>query len=105
LGNGKNILFWEDVWAGNIPLRLESPKLYDCCSIKNILVCDCWYEGEWRIDFRRSFGTSEVLMWEHLMDKLKNISISDSKDQAKWVLEKRVLIPLVRCTDIFPIGA
>ena len=28
-------------------------------------------------------------MWEHLMDKLKNISISDSKDQAKWVLEKK----------------
>ena len=31
VNNGENTLFWEDVWATNIPLQLEFPSLYRIC--------------------------------------------------------------------------
>ena len=74
---------------GDIPLRLQYPKLYECCSNKTIRVSDCWVEGEWRIHFRRSFGHFEVKQWEHLIQTLCQISISDNQDRVKWALEKK----------------
>ena len=46
LGDGRNILFWEDVWVGDIPLRLEFPNLYEYSYNKNCVVSECWIEGE-----------------------------------------------------------
>ena len=88
LGNGENILFWEDVWAGNIPLKLEFPKLYDYCYNKNCLVSDCWVEGEWRIELRRSLDMAELLQWEQLLHTLNQKIISDASDQVSCVLER-----------------
>ncbi|KAG2546014.1 hypothetical protein PVAP13_9KG028826 [Panicum virgatum] len=67
LGDGRNILFWEDVWVGDIPLRLEFPNLYEYSYNKNCVVSECWIEGEWKMNFRRSFGQDELLQWEQLL--------------------------------------
>jgi hypothetical protein len=29
VNNGANVLFWEDVWVGDTPLKVQYPKLYD----------------------------------------------------------------------------
>jgi hypothetical protein len=29
VNNGKNVIFWEDVWIGETPLKLSFPKLYE----------------------------------------------------------------------------
>ena len=73
LRNGRNILFWEDVWAGNIPLRLEFPKLYGYCYNKNCLVSDYWKEGEWRLDFSRSLSQADIVQWERLLNILEQM--------------------------------
>ena len=89
LGNGKSILFWEDVWIGDTPLRLEFPRLYDYCYNKTSLVSDCWVDGEWRIDFRRSLDPSDLTQWDHLLRVLAQTSISDTEDKVRWALEKK----------------
>ena len=45
-------------------------------------------EGEWRIQFRRSFGHSEILQWEHLLQILSKFTITDTPDQVRWAMEK-----------------
>jgi len=89
LGNGKSILFWEEVWIGDTPLRLEFPRLYDYCYNKTSLVSDCWVEGDWRIDFRRSLDQSDLTQWNHLLRVLAQTSISDTEDKVRWALEKK----------------
>ena len=89
LGDGKSILFWEDVLVGNTPLRLQYPKLYGCCANKNARVSECWVAGEWKIQFHRSFGHAEIIQWEHLLQSLSQLSILESRDQARWALESK----------------
>jgi hypothetical protein len=54
---GKQLRFWEDVWIEKIPLKLAFPNLFLCCRDKNCLVGDCYKEGVWIQDFKRSFGS------------------------------------------------
>ena len=54
LGNGKDILFWEDTWVGKVPLRLLFPKLYGYCTNNKTTVDEYFDSGEWKIDFCRS---------------------------------------------------
>jgi hypothetical protein len=70
--SGKQTHFWEDVWLGQVPLKLLFPNLYNCCRDKNCLVGDCYDEDEWIQDFKRSFGKEEVDQWESLIDMLNN---------------------------------
>ena len=54
--DGKSTRFWEDVWRGDIPLKIAYPKLYELCNDKTRLVSDFYDDGEWYISFRRSLG-------------------------------------------------
>ena len=74
---------------GDTPLRLEFPRLYDYCYNKTSLVSDCWVEGDWRIDFRRSLDQSDLTQWNHLLRVLSQTSISDTEDKVRWALEKK----------------
>ncbi|GKE38079.1 hypothetical protein Tco_1461484 [Tanacetum coccineum] len=38
VGNGKDTLFWEDVWKGNVALKLLYPRVYELESFKKIIV-------------------------------------------------------------------
>jgi len=85
--NGESTLFWEDVWLGEIPLRLEFPKLFQFCSKQGTTISEFWENGEWNITFRRSFGAAEIADWESLMGKLQEVSLQRGKDIPIWVLE------------------
>jgi len=56
MNHGKNNLFWEDVWAGGIPMKLEFPSLYNICEDKSCLVNDYWEGDGWNVRFRRGVG-------------------------------------------------
>jgi hypothetical protein len=43
--NGENTSFWNDVWKGDVPLKLVFPKLYEYCRNRNCTVSDCWEGG------------------------------------------------------------
>ena len=53
------------------------------------MVSDCWVDGEWRIDFRRSLDPSDLTQWNHLLRVLAETSISDTEDKVRWALEKK----------------
>ena len=54
--NGKEVLFWKDVWLEEVPLKIIFPRIYDYCRNKNSLVSECLINGQWRFDFTRTFG-------------------------------------------------
>ena len=39
--NGRNTRFWEDIWVGDIPLKLDFPSLYTICSDEDFIVRSC----------------------------------------------------------------
>jgi hypothetical protein len=87
VNNGKNTLFWEDVWMGELPLKLTFPRLYEYCGAKNCLVSECC-KGEWYMDFRRPLSSSEAAQWEMLVDKLEDIQLNEGRDKMIWNPEK-----------------
>ena len=40
VGDGSLILFWDDVWCGEEPLKLTYPKLYRIACVKEGTVAD-----------------------------------------------------------------
>jgi hypothetical protein len=51
--NGEKISFWEDVWLGDVPLKIQFPTLFSFCEYHLVSVADSYDEGEWSIDLRR----------------------------------------------------
>ena len=79
-------MFWDDVWLGEIPLRLEFPKLFNYATIRSATIAEYWAGGEWIIPFRRTFGADDLVAWEQLMDKLRCVRLQGSKDYPVWIL-------------------
>jgi hypothetical protein len=79
IGNGKPCKFWEDCWIHNVPLKILHEDLYyklvrdPFCS-----VADCWQEGAWNMDFRRSLITQIYNSWLGLLDLLQDCALTDN---------------------------
>jgi hypothetical protein len=87
--SGGQTRFWEDVWLEQVPLKLTFPKLYKICTKRNILVNECFEQGEWIIKFRRPFGQVEVYQWRSLIEKLGGVRLQVGLDESYWCLEKK----------------
>lgn len=67
VNNGREVRFWEDVWVLDVPLRIAFPDLFAICLKKSCLVSDCYVDGEWKIEFRRSLNILTLQKWEELV--------------------------------------
>jgi hypothetical protein len=47
-----------------------------------VVVSECYDEGEWSMDFRRPLTLTEMVQWELLLDKSKNVRLNET--DAKW---------------------
>lgn len=83
-----SVLFWEDVWVGDIPLKLEFPSLYEICSETNVVVRDFWEGDGWNIRSRSALGGEDILEWDRLMVLLDDYVLNEEPDTFSWVLEK-----------------
>jgi len=69
VGNGRNTLFWVDVWIGGVALSVRFSKLYDFSLEMEISVSDMFQLG-WGVDGeawrwrRRLFAWEEELVGE-----------------------------------------
>jgi hypothetical protein len=88
VGNDQNILFLEDVWNSNIPLKLEFLGLYVISKDTGVLVKDYWEGNGWNISFRRPLGRDDVLEWGRLIDMLDDFSLNEGEYSYIWILEK-----------------
>jgi hypothetical protein len=57
--NGEKVSFWDDVWVGEVPLKIQFPTLSNFCDDPIVSVAES-NEGEWSIDFRRTLSTAEA---------------------------------------------
>lgn len=88
VGNGNNVRFWEEVWVGEVPLKLELPSLYHLCGDKECLVSDYWEGDGWHITFRRALGDEDMKEWERLIVLLDDFRLNEEPDHFEWVLDK-----------------
>lgn len=55
-------------------------------------VADCWDEGSWVMDFRRTLSLQEYNSWLGLLDDLKDSALTDNKaDVVVWALERKMI--------------
>ncbi|KAJ1262991.1 hypothetical protein BS78_09G149900 [Paspalum vaginatum] len=78
---------WEDVWTGEITLKLFTPWLYNICSEKETSVARA-KEREWCLNFRRNFGYAELVYWEELQSKLSLVDLYDQAEPAMWAEQR-----------------
>jgi hypothetical protein len=89
MNNGANVLFWEDVWFRDTPLKIQYLKLYDYSREKQCTVQECWKGGvEWIVDFRRSLSLGEAEQWVELVDLIHQVQPNEMPDKVKWNFEK-----------------
>ena len=88
MGNGRNCLFWQDCWLGEVPLKIQYDDLYRMVRDPYSTVSECWVNQDWFIDFRRALSSEEFERWTWLYDELQHISLNDSPDAVFWALDK-----------------
>jgi hypothetical protein len=85
LGKGDHILFWDDVWIGNCPLRIRFLSLSEISNQQRINVKEVAHEGLECLTFRRLFGNAELTEWRELSELIQEIACTDEDDVLKWV--------------------
>jgi hypothetical protein len=88
IGNGKKARFWRDVWIGNYALRVCFPKLFEICNQQEWTVHKVLRDGGLNLTFRRNFRPSHTIEWEDLVVLVEGVSLSQTPDTVKWILEK-----------------
>ena len=86
VGNGKDILFWKDVWVGNEDLKSKFPRLYSLCGNKegNLESCGEWVNDswEWKLVWRIGLfdweNSQEAQLLQEVHEKAPVLSIEDS---------------------------
>ncbi|XP_068487140.1 uncharacterized protein [Phaseolus vulgaris] len=89
LDNGKSILFWEDVWMGNIALKGIFPRLFSLSLNKESLLEDCgnWSNGvwKWNLEWRRSLFEWEKTHVCQLYEEVSGLGLElGSVDWWSW---------------------
>ncbi|TYI29742.1 hypothetical protein ES332_A05G338300v1 [Gossypium tomentosum] len=90
VGNGQSILFWEDAWCGDRPLRVEFPRLFRLALNKKGNVIDFsiskgFKEVNWTDLFSRPLLEREVQMVSSLKEAVSNkILFPEVEDKLLW---------------------
>ena len=93
VGNGRNILFWHDIWLGLSPLKKRFPRLFSIATAPsaNIASLGFWCGAVWNWDlgWSRPFRPRDAEEWENLQIMLKEVCLSPScEDSLVWTPSK-----------------
>jgi hypothetical protein len=88
VGNGKNVLFWDDVWLFDVRLRIIFPKVYAICFEKKTSISRCLADGEPDLSFSRTFDQTSMAEWEEMCVALQGVVLNGDQDKVLWALEK-----------------
>lgn len=89
VGNGENILFWEDCWLGGKPLKLQFPDLFDLTFSKKITLAKVKNLGWDCIKFRRTLYGDRLKTWEDIKKSCEALKLDDrNEDTIRWTLTK-----------------
>ncbi|KAL4301914.1 hypothetical protein GQ457_10G019110 [Hibiscus cannabinus] len=90
VGDGKHILFWDDVWLGNSFLKDQFPRFYALSCNKSGKVADFGRKigarWVWHIPLRRGLFDRELPYWQEFMSRLNTFQSSVSGHDWVWWL-------------------
>ncbi|PWA72777.1 RNA-directed DNA polymerase, eukaryota, Reverse transcriptase zinc-binding domain protein [Artemisia annua] len=91
IGNGISIQFWEDIWCGDKPLKVQFPRVYlldkdRCCNIVSRLSLPDWNN----VLRRQPRGGVESCQFLALQSVIRDVVLSDKEDSWKWSLDVSV---------------
>jgi len=88
VGDGKDVLFWEDCWLGQDALKRVFPRLFSMCPIKDAKVAEIgsWSDGVWvwHLAWCRSLFEWEKPLVDQLYQALLEVSLVLGEAD-KWV--------------------
>jgi hypothetical protein len=89
VGNGSRICFWQDVWCGEMALKLSFPKLYSIARDKDALVSDYLYSFgnyiHWNLSFIRSVQNMELESLDLFLNLLYSLKMhSGEPNKILW---------------------
>uniref|UniRef100_A0A8I6WLN0 Reverse transcriptase domain-containing protein n=1 Tax=Hordeum vulgare subsp. vulgare TaxID=112509 RepID=A0A8I6WLN0_HORVV len=87
IGNGDNINFWHDIWAGDCSLKVRFWNLFEICNQQDCTVSQVWNGTSLRLSFRRCVDNSGMDNWNNLIDFIKGFCMTDLHDKPIWELE------------------
>jgi hypothetical protein len=85
VGNGKKVLFWEDIWFGNCSLAISFWDLYTIANEQNCTIDSVWDGVELKISFRRTVSNEIYLRWLALCNLMVSFSFSEEEDTPVWM--------------------
>jgi hypothetical protein len=89
--NGRRTRFWLDWWTGRGPFMARFPLLFSCCTDPLISVADAapqeGFPGEWKVEFRRPFGTAEAVEWDNLCREAMGWLPGVEEDTVSWSID------------------
>ena len=96
LGNGDRIIFWDDIWIFEEPLKLRFPRLFGISMDQSLSVKDMgfWdgYNWEWCLRWSRPLRSWELDQANSLLCLLNSLNYSpDCKDRVIWLHDHKGL--------------
>ncbi|KAJ3684168.1 hypothetical protein LUZ61_013332 [Rhynchospora tenuis] len=85
VGNGRSVLFWEDTWIDDKPLKIDYSSLYNICSNTKCTVAEALSSNFAVIQFNRQLSHVQRDMLCHLQQKLCTVHLTLAPDQVCWV--------------------
>ena len=87
LGDGKSVVFWEEYWCGDRPLKELFPRVYALDRDKRCTVAQRVNIIDWNNVLRRNpRGGVESSQFDDMKALISNVELSDNKDGWKWAL-------------------
>ncbi|GKB41933.1 RNA-directed DNA polymerase, eukaryota, reverse transcriptase zinc-binding domain protein, partial [Tanacetum coccineum] len=88
VGNGKNSLFWDDVWMGDTTLKEQYPRVYALETCKSISVANKLAHSSVEVSLRRPpRGGVELHQYNSLSSRLDSIQLPMIQDRWVWSLD------------------
>ncbi|GJY48454.1 RNA-directed DNA polymerase, eukaryota, reverse transcriptase zinc-binding domain protein [Tanacetum coccineum] len=88
IGNGASCRFWDDIWCGNQPFKLQFPRIYQLESVKDCFIAHRIGISDWIAVFRRPpRGGAETSQFNDLLSLIQDVVLSDSSDSWMWSVD------------------
>nr|GEX08999.1 RNA-directed DNA polymerase, eukaryota, reverse transcriptase zinc-binding domain protein [Tanacetum cinerariifolium] len=89
VGNGKNTMFWDELWKGEVLFKNLFPRLYALESVKNISVADKMAQPSLEYSFRRNIrGGVERVQMASLLSLLEGLILPNMIDRWMWSISR-----------------
>jgi hypothetical protein len=86
-GADSKLSFWNDLWVGEVPLRVRFPSLFQKSSDTDLSIALAYSEEGWRIPFRRSLDQNDLQNWRELCNLVEDIDLPNAPDSISWHLD------------------